>query len=140
MNDQAGNGNAVADTRDVAVTAAPSSEYGQIQIHDDVISMIAHETAKNVPGVVELSGSLVDGLAGIMGRKDRGIKVEKENEDVRSIDLTVVLEFGVCIPEICQQLQSSVKKAVEDMTGKDIYSVNIFVSGIRCAREKTDGE
>jgi uncharacterized alkaline shock family protein YloU len=138
MKDQAGN--AIADTQDIAVAEIPGSQYGQIQIHDDVISMIAHETAKNVPGVVELSGSLVDGIAGMIGKKDRGIRVEKENEGVLSIDLTVVLEFGVSIPEICQQLQSTVKKAVEDMTGKDIYAVNVFVSGIRCAKERIDGE
>lgn len=138
MNEQAGN--AIADTREMTVVETPGSNTGQIRIHDDVISMIAHETARKVPGVVELAGSLVDGIANMIGKKDRGgIKVEKENDDLLSIDLTVVLEFGVCIPEICQQLQASVKSAVEEMTGKDIYAVNVFVAGIRCSKDK-DGE
>ena len=131
-------GNAVADPGEFAMAEPAGSQYGDIQIHNDVFSMIAHETAMKVPGVVELSGSLVDGIAGIMGKKDRGIRVEKENEDIRSINLTVVLEFGVCIPEICQQLQSTVKKSVEEMTGQDIYKVNVFVCGVRASKEKTE--
>jgi uncharacterized alkaline shock family protein YloU len=129
-------GKAVVDTQDFTVAETSGSQYGDIQIHNDVFSMIAHETATKVPGVVELSGSLVDGLAGIIGRKDKGIRVEQENENIRSINLTVVLEFGVCIPDICQQLQSTVKKAVEDMTGTDIYKVNVFVAGIRSSVAK----
>lgn len=128
------------DEKELSVAGGAGSEYGNIQIHNDVISMIALETAKKVPGVVELSGSFVDGIAGIIGKKDRGIKVEKENEDLISIDLTVILEFGVCIPEICHQLQASVKKSVEEMTGKDICAVNVTVSGIRSALEKKDEE
>ena len=128
----------VVDTQELESTAVPSSEYGNIQIHDDVISMIAHEAAKKVPGVLELSGSFVDGIAGMIGKKDRGIKVEKENEDIRSIDLTVILEFGVSIPEICHQLQTSVKQTVEDMTGKDIYAVNVSVAGVRSSTPKNE--
>lgn len=121
------------------LTVAEAGSPGVISIHDDVISMIAHETARNVPGVVELSGSLADGIANMIGKREKGIRVEKASENVRSIDLTVVLEYGVCIPEICSQLQTSVKKAVEDMTGQSIYAVNVFVSGVRCPKVATEG-
>jgi uncharacterized alkaline shock family protein YloU len=140
MTDQAGN--AVADHRELSVTEASDSGYGQISINNNVIAIIAHETAKKMPGVVELQGSLADDLAGIMGKKskDKGIRVEKENEELLTIDLAVVLEYGVCIPEICVQLQSAVKTAVEDMTGQPVYAVNIVVQGIRNSGEKSDGE
>lgn len=123
--------------KEVAVLENQTCE-GQIQIHNDVFSMIAHETAMKVPGVVELSGTLGDAIAGVMGKKDRGIRVEKENEDVRSINLTVVIEYGICIPEICQQLQTMVKKAVEEMTGQLIYKVNVFVAGVRVVKSKNE--
>ena len=136
-------GNAVVDTHELAVSEkAPGSEYGQISINNNVIAMIAHETAKKVPGVVELQGNLADGIAGIIGKKtkDKGIRIEKENEDFLTIDLTVVLAFGVNIPEICVQLQSAVKTAVEDMTGQQVYAVNVVVQGIRNVDEKTTVE
>lgn len=131
-------GNAVADTRDITVAETSGSEYGQISINNNVVAIIAHETAKKVPGVVELQGSLADDLAGIIGKKskDKGIRIEKENEELLTIDLTVVLEFGVKIPDICVQLQAAVKEAVEEMTGQQVYAVNVVVQGIRNMSEK----
>ncbi|MEN7973416.1 MAG: Asp23/Gls24 family envelope stress response protein [Verrucomicrobiota bacterium] len=139
MKEQAG---AVVDTQEFAVAEASESGYGQISINNNVIAIIAHETAKKVPGVVELQGSLADDLAGIIGKKskDKGIRVEKESEEHLSIDLTVVLEFGVRIPDICVQLQSAVKDAVEEMTGQQVFAVNVVVQGIRNSGEKIEGE
>jgi uncharacterized alkaline shock family protein YloU len=136
MKDQTGN--AVADPQDFTVAEATGSEFGQIRINNNVIAIIAHETAKKVPGVVELQGSLADDLAGMIGKKskDRGIRVEKESEELLTIDLAVVLEFGVRIPDICVQLQEAVKQAVEDMTGQHVYAVNVVVQGIRSTSEK----
>ena len=130
-------GNAVADTRDFAITDTPGEGIGQIRINNNVIAVIAHETAEKVPGVVELQGSLADDIAGMIGKKakDRGIRIEKENEELLTIDLTVVLEFGVKIPEICFQLQTAVKSAVEEMTGQPVFAVNVVVQGIRSQRE-----
>jgi len=136
MKDQAGN--AVGDLHEFTVAESTGSEFGQIRINNNVIAIIAHETAKKVPGVVELQGSLADDLAGIIGKKskDKGIRVEKESEELLTIDLAVVLEFGVRIPDICVQLQEAVKKAVEDMTGQHVYAVNVVVQGIRSMGEK----
>lgn len=132
-------GNAVLDTQELTVSPeASGSEYGQISINNNVVAIIAHETAKQVPGVVELQGSLADGIAGMIGKKakDKGIRIEKENEELLTIDLTVVLEFGVKIPDICVQLQAAVKEAVENMTGQQVYAVNVVVQGIRNLEDK----
>ena len=136
MKEQAGS--AVADHQEIAVSEASASGYGQIQINNNVIAIIAHETAQKVPGVVELQGSLADDLAGIIGKrsKDKGIRIEKENEELLTIDLNVVLEFGVRIPEICVKLQQAVKAAVEDMTGQQVYAVNVVVQGISSQSSK----
>jgi len=140
MTDQAGS--AVADTRDLSVVEGTDSGYGQININNNVIAVIAHETAKKMPGVVELQGSLADGIAGMIGKKpkDKGIRIGKENEELLTIDLCVVLEFGVRIPEVCVQLQSAIKDAVEDMTGQKVYAVNVVVQGIRNTTGKKEGE
>ena len=134
-------GNAVADPGEFSVAEVADSGYGHIRINNNVIAVIAHETARKVPGVVELQGSLADDLAGIIGKKskDKGIRVEKESEELLTIDLTVVLEFGVRIPDICVQLQAAVKEAVEEMTGQQVYAVNVVVQGIRGASAKSEG-
>jgi uncharacterized alkaline shock family protein YloU len=106
---------------------------GAVRIHNNVISVIAHEAADRVAGVVELSGTLVDGFADMIGKgsRDRGIRVAVESENTITVDLTVVLEYGVNIPETCGKLQNEVRKSVEDMTGKKVQAVNVSVQGIR---------
>lgn len=115
------------------------SALGSVRIHNNVIAVIAHEAAARVPGVVELSGTLVDELADMIGKKsrDRGIRVAVESENSIVVELTVVLEFGVNIPDVCGQLQNEVRQSIEDMTGKRVQEVNISVQSIR--RKKQSG-
>jgi len=106
---------------------------GRVDIHNNVYSVIAHEAADRVPGVIELSGTLVDGLADIIGKKsrDRGIRVAIGSENAITIELTVVLEYGISIPETCGALQIEVRTAIENMTGEKVQAVNVTVQGIR---------
>ncbi len=112
------------------------TELGSVQIHNNVIATIARLAALKVPGVLEMSGTFVDGLAGMIGKKgaDRGIHVEiDENSVVLSLD--VVLEFGVRIPRVAWQVQNEVRQAVEQMTGKNVKAVNVVVQSLRFAGE-----
>jgi uncharacterized alkaline shock family protein YloU len=113
------------------------TELGSVQIHSNVITTIARLAALKVPGVMEMSGTFVDGLAGMIGKKsiDRGIRVDEE-ENTFVIELHVVLEYGVRIPQVAWQLQNDVRQAVEQMTGKNVKCVNIVVQGVRLPNGK----
>lgn len=115
---------------------------GVVRIHNNVIAVIAHEAADRVPGVVELSGTLVDGLADIIGKRsrDRGVRVAVESENSIVVELTAVLEYGVHIPEVCGKLQLEVRNAVEEMTGKRVQAVNISVQSVRRPVKDSAGE
>ncbi len=106
---------------------------GTVQIHNNVIAVIAHEAANRVPGVVELSGTLVDELVDIIGKRqrDRGVRVAVEAENTIIVELTAVLEYGVYIPEVCGKLQLEVRRSIEELTGKRVQAVNISVQSIR---------
>lgn len=109
-----------------------SNELGSVQIHNSVIAAITRVAALKIDGVIELSGGIVDGLAGMIGKKsgDRGIRVEFEDSAV-TIEVHVVIAYGVRIPHIAWQLQTEIRKAVEQMTGKPVKAVNIVVQGVR---------
>lgn len=113
-------------------TLDDSSALGSICIHNDVIAVIARQAAAEVQGVVELPGDILDGIAGMIGKKsmDRGIRVTVDGESV-GIDLTVILAHGVKIPQVAWELQKNVKESVEEMTGKLVSAVNVIVQGIR---------
>lgn len=109
-----------------------SNELGTVQIHNSVIAAITRVAALKVPGVLELPGGLVDGLAGMIGKKggDRGIRVEFEEAAV-TIEVNVVLAFGVRIPHVAWQIQTEVRKAVEQMTGKPVKAINVIIQSVR---------
>ena len=108
---------------------------GTVQIHNNVIAVIAHEAAGRVPGVVELSGTLVDELVDIIGKRqrDHGVRIAVESENTIIVELTAVLEYGVYIPEVCGKLQMEVRRSIEELTGKRVQAVNISVQSIRRA-------
>ena len=114
---------------------------GAVEIHNNVIAVIAHEAASRVPGVVELSGTFVDELADIIGKRprDRGVRVAVDSENAMVVKLTAVLEYGVYIPEVCWKLQLEVRKSIEEMTGKKVQAVNISVQSIRRSVKDVSG-
>ena len=53
-----------------------------------------------------------------------------KNDDVAVIDVYVNLKYGAKIPIVSENIQKSVKNAVQNMTGIVVAKVNIFVVGI----------
>jgi uncharacterized alkaline shock family protein YloU len=111
-----------------------STDLGKIQIADEVIQIIAGLAASEVDGVVDMTGSFAGGLTeSILGRKNlsKGVRVVfGEQDKTCTIDLSVVLDFGVNIPEVSTSVQEHVKRAVEGMTGLEVMNVNVHVSAI----------
>lgn len=109
-------------------------DLGAIHIHNSVIAVIARMAAVKVPGVADLVGTLVDGLAGIVGKKptDRGVHVEIVDNNV-VLELSLVVDYGINIPKVAWQVQSDVRQAVEQMTGKSVKAVNVLVQSLRVA-------
>ena len=64
-----------------------------------------------------------------------GIKVTKTETDV-SIDMNVIMKYGVRIPEVAWNIQDAVKKEVELMTGLAVEKVNVRVVGIEVPQEE----
>jgi len=91
-----------------------------------------------VEGVADLSpgGGLAGEIAEVLGRRnwDRGVKVEVVSQDV-FIDMGVVVEYGVSIPEVSWKIQETVKQSVENMTGLNVAEVNVRIQGVRTVKE-----
>lgn len=115
------------------------TELGAVQIHNNVIATIARLAAVKVPGVSEMSGGIVGDLAGIIGKKagDRGIRVSFEDTGV-VIEIHVILDYGVRIPNVAWQLQTEVRQAVEQMTGKHVKAVQVVVQGVKLPTTDAD--
>ncbi len=103
-----------------------------IKIADDVIAVIAGAAASEVPGVSSMAGGFAGGISEVFsGKKNfaKGIKVEAGEKETR-IDVNIIVEYGVRIPDVAFEIQNRVKKAVESMTGLKVLDVNVHVQGV----------
>ncbi len=106
-------------------------EYGEVKISDDVVVIIASIAASEIEGVNGLSGGIAEDMFEMFGKKNlaKGVKVNTEEKTVE-LDLNIVVDFGIKIPEVAWHIQESVKKSVEAMTGLTVNEVNIHVVGV----------
>lgn len=124
----------------VEETAEVSLENAHIKIADDVIAVIAGAAASEVPGVASMAGGFAGGISEVFSGKRnfaKGIKVEAGEKETR-IDVNIIVEYGVRIPDVAFEIQNRVKKAVESMTGLKVEEVNVHVQGVNTDTAKND--
>ncbi|MBQ2614262.1 MAG: Asp23/Gls24 family envelope stress response protein [Clostridia bacterium] len=116
-------------------------ENGNVNISDEVVSIIASLAASEVKGVAGMgNGNPVSGgLAELLGKKSlsRGVKVLMDGKRA-TLDLSIIAEYGTKIPDVAWKVQEKVKSEVETMTNLDVIAVNISVDGVNVP--KLDGE
>jgi uncharacterized alkaline shock family protein YloU len=114
---------------------------GGVKINNEVIAVIAGRAATEVKGVAGMSGGVVDGLAKMLGKKslEKGVKVEIGEEDI-NIDLSIIVDYGVSIPDVSSEIQTNVKKKVEQMAGRSVKSVDVSVQGIHFPADEREIE
>ncbi|MBP2653003.1 MAG: alkaline shock protein 23 [Firmicutes bacterium] len=115
------------------------TDAGSIRIADEVVGIIAGMAATEIPGVAGMSGGLVGGIAEMLGKKNlsKGVKVEVGEREA-AVDLFIIAEYGVRIPDVALKVQENVKRAIESMTGLDVVEINIHVQGVGFAVETKD--
>lgn len=107
------------------------------QIAEEVMASIAGMAIKDMKGLVKLAGGFTEEISEAFGKKNvgKGIRVDIVEKEVK-LEVNIVVEYGVKIPEIAKQMQEKIKTDVEDMTGYKVNKVVIKVQGI----EKRDEE
>ena len=117
------------------------NDVGSIRIADEVVGIIAGLAATEVPGVAGMSAGLVGGIAEMLGKKNlsKGVKVEVGEKEA-AVDLYIIVEYGVRIPDVALRVQENVKRGIESMTGLDVVEVNIHVQGVGFAQDVKEEE
>ncbi|MBO5059764.1 MAG: Asp23/Gls24 family envelope stress response protein [Clostridia bacterium] len=113
-------------------------DTGKVNISDDVVATIAGIAAAEIEGVTGMSGGVAHDIAEMLGAKkspQKGVKVSVTPEGA-TIDLYIVVAFGVRIPELAWEVQENVKNSVETMTGIDVQKVNVRIEGVSFEKEK----
>lgn len=109
-----------------------NTEKEGIKISNDVIAVIAGVAVSEVTGVAGMAGGFAGGISEVFsGKKNlaKGIKVDATEKEAK-IDVNIIVEYGVRIPDVAFEIQNRIKKAVENMTGLNVSEVNVHVQGV----------
>lgn len=112
------------------------NDYGIIDIDDNVIATIAGLSAMESYGIVGMaSKNATDGFFELLkwDNLSRGVKIYTE-ENLVTVDLHVILEFGMRISVVAENIIDKVKFNIENLTGLKVKKVNVYVQGIRVER------
>ncbi|WP_144533358.1 Asp23/Gls24 family envelope stress response protein [Bacillus pumilus] len=110
------------------------TKYGQIDISNEVIAMVAGGAATDCYGIVGMASKnqIKDGLTDILRKENfsRGVLV-RQKEDRIHIDMYIIVSYGTKISEVAHNVQTKVKYTISHTVGLSVDSVNIYVQGVR---------
>jgi len=107
------------------VQAASSSQLGRITIANAAIERIVGETARECYGVVAMAGP-----KWLPERVRKGIEIGRDGDEV-TIDLHVVVEYGLNLAEVASTVRNRVSYEVARMTGLPIRAVEVHIDDVR---------
>ncbi len=109
-----------------------------LKISDEVVAVITGVAASETEGVFSVgTGSFASGWTELLGGKKnnaKGIKVVMGEGSV-TIEIQLVVKYGVRITDVAASVQENVKNAVEEMTGFTVEKVDVRVVGIKASPE-----
>lgn len=112
---------------------------GTVSFATEVVATIAGLAATEVDGVASMISPSA-GLADMFSRKSnrnltKGVRIDLDGNMV-TVDITITVEYGSPVPDVARNIQENVKKAIETMSGLDVHSVDVHVTGISFEREQ----
>ena len=110
---------------------ALSSSLGRITISGDAIAQIVARTAAECYGVVGMSARGRVGRLLARGREPQGIAIGAGVDGAVTVDLYVVVEYGLNLAEVAATVRSRVAYEVERLTGLAVESVEVHIQDVR---------
>jgi uncharacterized alkaline shock family protein YloU len=122
------------------------TEHGDTTIAETVVAKIAGVATREIPGVFAMGNAARRAVSGIASRVtggsgqasvSSGVSVEK-GESQAAIDVSVVVEYGVSIVTVSEQIRENVIRAIEHGTGLEVVSVDVNITDVHLPDEDPD--
>ncbi|MFD0900981.1 Asp23/Gls24 family envelope stress response protein [Actinomadura sediminis] len=120
------------------------TQGGKTAIADVVVAKIASMAARQVGGVYAMGagmsralGSMRERMPGMSGDTTQGVQVQV-GERQAAVDIDVVVEYGVSIPDLGNAIRRNVSNEIEHMCGLEVVEVNISVDDVHLEDEDED--
>lgn len=115
------------------MSAKLTNSFGNITYSDELLSNIAGIATMECYGVVGMaSRRAMDGIVELLKGENlsKGVKVNSDGQ-VITVDLFVVLEYGISLSAVATNIMDTVKYRVETITGLEVKKINVTISDIR---------
>ena len=114
------------------VNKLKKTDMGTLRINNDVIASIAKNAALQVDGVVGVRTNTWTTISDFLrkGYHHKGVTLDISENDVK-IDISIIVKFGVMIPEAANLAQENIRTSIEEMTGLTVSEVNINIADIQ---------
>jgi uncharacterized alkaline shock family protein YloU len=121
-----------------------STELGNTAVADTVVAKVAGIATREMPGVYAMGAGLTrafgvvrDRIPGVTSTSiTQGVTVEV-GERQAAIDLDLIVEYGISIPDLADGVRQNVISAVERMCGLEVTEVNITVGDVHLPTDDT---
>ena len=108
-------------------TVQADESFGQVQIADEVVAIIAGLAATEIEGVASMAGNITNELVSKLGMKklSKGVKVVV-TEGVVNVDVAINISYGYSVPKTSKKVQEKVKASIENMA-VHIHRCNAYI-------------
>ena len=113
--------------------AAPSlsSSLGRISISHEAVAHIVGRVAAEAYGVVGMAPRTPRQRLLVRDRLRQGITVGGSAEEGVTIELSVVVEYGLNLAEVAASLRNRVRYEVERLTGLKVAEVEVRIQDVK---------
>ncbi len=111
-------------------------ENGAINISEEVLITMIREAVSEVSGIAAPQPNVGKDITDFFGitPSSRNIRLELEENDVKSINISVVVKSGESVMAVAAEIQDKTKDVLESMTGLTSPLVNVHIQGIESVK------
>jgi uncharacterized alkaline shock family protein YloU len=121
-----------------------TTDLGKTAVADTVVAKVAGIATREMPGVYAMGAGMArafgvvrDRLPGVTSTSiTQGVTVEV-GETQAAIDLDLIVEYGISIPDLAEGVRRNVISAVERMCGLEVTEVNITIGDVHLPTDDT---
>ncbi len=106
-------------------------DFGSVQVHKRAIADIVCSAIRDIDGVRLIENDFKDSLRELLGYKNySGIIVNVDESNQISIELKIVVRYGLNVPEIAREVQDIVRLAAEKTIDINLKDITVNIQGV----------
>ncbi|MGY3729640.1 Asp23/Gls24 family envelope stress response protein [Lactococcus termiticola] len=120
------------------MTVTFNTQQGNVDIATEVIATVVGASTTEIFGVVGMTSqnAVKDNVRNILRQENysKGVVVKTENNET-SVDVYVVVSYGVKISEVAKNIQERVRFNLENQLGIMAAKVNVYVQNVKVVED-----